>query len=61
MAVWYSLWSFTIFFLFWYFGPRKIWQPRAGTNPMIVGYSTAAVRTFHPKSLPISTIFFSSD
>jgi hypothetical protein len=28
IAVWYSLWSFVIFFpQFGMFGPRKIWQP----------------------------------
>jgi hypothetical protein len=27
MVVWYSLWSFGIFFHFGTFGPRKIWQP----------------------------------
>jgi hypothetical protein len=26
-AIWYSLWSFGIFFPFGKFGPRKIWQP----------------------------------
>jgi hypothetical protein len=29
MAIWYILWSFGIFSLFWYFVPRKIWQPAA--------------------------------
>jgi hypothetical protein len=27
MAIWYILWQFGIFSPFWYFGPRKIWQP----------------------------------
>jgi hypothetical protein len=27
MAIWYNLWSFGTFFPFWYFVPRKIWQP----------------------------------
>jgi hypothetical protein len=27
MVVWYSLWSFVIFFYFGMFGPRKVWQP----------------------------------
>jgi hypothetical protein len=27
MAVWYSLWSFVIFYQFGIFGSRKIWQP----------------------------------
>jgi hypothetical protein len=27
MAIWYILWSFGIFFPFWYVVPRKIWQP----------------------------------
>jgi hypothetical protein len=27
VAVCYILWSFGIFFLFWYIAPRKIWQP----------------------------------
>jgi hypothetical protein len=26
-AKWYILWSFGIYFLFWYDVPRKIWQP----------------------------------
>jgi hypothetical protein len=26
-AIWYILWSLVYFFPFWYFGPRKIWQP----------------------------------
>jgi hypothetical protein len=27
MAVWYSLWSFGIFFPFWSICTKKIWQP----------------------------------
>jgi hypothetical protein len=27
MAILYSLWSFSMFFRFGMFGPRKIWQP----------------------------------
>jgi hypothetical protein len=27
MDIWYSSWYFGIFFPFWYFVPRKIWQP----------------------------------
>jgi hypothetical protein len=27
MAIWYILWSFGNFSPFWYFVPRKIWQP----------------------------------
>jgi hypothetical protein len=27
MAIWYILWSFVIFFPFWYVVPRNIWQP----------------------------------
>jgi hypothetical protein len=26
-AIWYILWTFGIFFTFWYLVPRKIWQP----------------------------------
>jgi hypothetical protein len=26
-AIWYILWSFSIFSTFWYVVPRKIWQP----------------------------------
>jgi hypothetical protein len=27
MAIGYILWSFGVFFLFWYIVPRSIWQP----------------------------------
>jgi hypothetical protein len=27
MGIWCSSWYFGIFFPFWYFAPRKIWQP----------------------------------
>jgi hypothetical protein len=27
MTIWYILWSLGAFFPFWYFAPRKIWQP----------------------------------
>jgi hypothetical protein len=27
MGIWYIMWEFGIFFPFWYFVPRKIWQP----------------------------------
>jgi hypothetical protein len=27
MDIWYSLWKFGIFFPFWYFERRKLWQP----------------------------------
>jgi hypothetical protein len=26
-VIWYTLWSFDIYFPFWYVLPRKIWQP----------------------------------
>jgi hypothetical protein len=26
-VIWYSLWPFGTFPPFWYFAPRKIWQP----------------------------------
>jgi hypothetical protein len=26
-AIWYIIWPFGIFFMCWYFVPRKIWQP----------------------------------
>jgi hypothetical protein len=27
VTIWYILWSFGIFFPFWYIVPRQIWQP----------------------------------
>jgi hypothetical protein len=42
-AICYILWSFGIFFLFWYAVPRKILQPNP-TNPIQSMYVVSIIR-----------------
>jgi hypothetical protein len=36
VAIWYNLWTFGIFFPFWYVVPRKIWQPCSELHPFFI-------------------------
>jgi hypothetical protein len=42
MDIWYSSWKFGIFFPFWYFVRRKIWQPCAGRKSIFLLGQNAA-------------------
>jgi hypothetical protein len=46
-AIWYSLWLFGIVFPFWYFVPRKIWQPWFGA--LIDGALVPKIFSVYPK------------
>jgi hypothetical protein len=49
MDIWYGLCAFGIFFPFWYFVPRKIWQPCSrvlfeGLNPAGFGLIVYSIK-----------------
>jgi hypothetical protein len=37
MAIWYNLWSYGVFFTFWYVAPRKTWQPCKNDSSAVKG------------------------
>jgi hypothetical protein len=58
-AKWYILWSFCIFCMFWYFAPRKIWQPCPGCSELTNSQRNLFFPQFTVVPREVKTNFFS--
>jgi hypothetical protein len=55
MAVWYSLWSFGIFFPTWYDWTKKIWQ--TWCSPLVIGNCCATEFRYQCRSTYVGKTF----